>query len=76
MTEQYYAKKILDFHPLPEWKFVAYHGWQEQGDGKLFYGIPVMNGRLKGEAKTALRTVIERCAPNIGCRVQGSGFRV
>ncbi len=32
----------------------------EQGDGKLAYGVFVQNGRLKGEAKKALRTVIER----------------
>ena len=31
-----------------------------QGDGKLYYGIHVQNGRLKGEAKRALRAVIER----------------
>lgn len=32
----------------------------EQGDGKLAYGVFVQNGRLKGELKQALRTVIER----------------
>ena len=31
-----------------------------QGDGKLFYGVHVVNGRLRGEAKAALRTLIER----------------
>ena len=25
--------------PLPEWEFRDYLGWQEQGDGKLAYGI-------------------------------------
>ena len=37
-----------------------YHGWIEQGDGKLAYGIPVVNGRLKGAMKVALRNIIER----------------
>ena len=32
----------------------------EQGDGKLAYGVFVENGRLKGEAKKALRLIIER----------------
>lgn len=31
-----------------------------QGDGKLYYGIYVQNGRLKGDAKKALRAVIEK----------------
>lgn len=30
-----------------------------QGDGKLFVGVYVQNGRLKGEPKTALRAIIE-----------------
>ena len=46
--------------PLPAWEFKDYLGWMEQGDGKLAYGVFVQNGRLKGEAKRALRTIIER----------------
>ena len=60
VVEQYMGKKFEDFKPLPEWKFEDYLGWHEQGDGKLFYGVYVQNGRLKGEAKKALRAVIER----------------
>ena len=32
----------------------------EQGDGKLAYGVFVQSGRIKGEVKKALRTLIER----------------
>lgn len=46
--------------PLPAWEFKDYLGWSEQGDGKLAYGVFVQSGRLKGEVKKALRTVIER----------------
>lgn len=60
VVEQYMGKKFQAFHPLPEWKFMDYLGWHEQGDGKLFYGVYIQNGRLKGEAKKALRAVIER----------------
>lgn len=49
--------------PLPPWKFLDYLGWEEQGDGKLAYGIFVQNGRLKGDMKAALRTV--RYSPGI-----------
>jgi sulfite reductase (ferredoxin) len=60
VTEQYYGKKFQEFRPLPQWVFKDYLGWMEQGDGKLAYGIYVQNGRIKGEAKRALRAVIER----------------
>lgn len=60
VTEQYMGKKFQAFKPLPKWEFKDYLGWGEQGDGKLFYGIYVQNGRIKGEAKKALRAVIEK----------------
>jgi len=60
VVEQYYGKTFAESKPLPPWKLLQYHGWIEQGDGKLAYGIPVVNGRLKGAMKKALRTVIER----------------
>ncbi|KAG2431977.1 hypothetical protein HYH02_013193 [Chlamydomonas schloesseri] len=60
VTEQYFGKKFQEFKPLPAWEYKDYLGWGEQGDGKLFYGIYVQNGRIKGEAKKALRAVIEK----------------
>ena len=30
-------------------------GWHDQGDGRLFLGIPVENGRIKDEGDTAWR---------------------
>lgn len=45
---------------MPKWEFKDYLGWGEQGDGKLFYGLYVQNGRIKGDMKKALRAVIER----------------
>jgi sulfite reductase (ferredoxin) len=29
------------FKKLPAWQFEVYLGWNEQGDGKLFYGVYV-----------------------------------
>lgn len=50
--------------PLPAWEFRDYLGWQDQGDGRLAYGVFVQNGRLKGETKKALRQVLHPI-PNI-----------
>ena len=45
---------------LPAWEYKDYLGWMEQGDGRLAYGVFVQSGRIKGEVKKALRTLIER----------------
>ena len=60
MTEQYFGKKFEPIKALPEFEFKSYLGWNEQGDGKLWYGVHVQNGRLRGDLKKALRVVIER----------------
>ncbi|MGV2828688.1 sulfite reductase, ferredoxin dependent [Myxosarcina sp. GI1(2024)] len=60
--EEYFGKAIAPFKELPEWKYRDYLGWYEQGDGKLFFGISVPNGRVKDEVdwqlKTALREIV------------------
>ncbi|CAM6113369.1 unnamed protein product [Calypogeia fissa] len=59
VTEQYYGKSFQEMRDLPPWKFESYLGWHEQGDGHLFYGVHIENGRVTGELKKALREVIE-----------------
>ena len=63
-VESYFGKSIAPFKQLPEWKYQDYLGWHEQGDGKLFLGILVENGRVKDEGsfrlKTGLRKLIEQ----------------
>ncbi len=60
----YFGKELEEFKPLPEWKYQDFLGWQEQGDGNLFLGISIENGRVKDEGnwqlKTALKTIIEQ----------------
>jgi sulfite reductase (ferredoxin) len=63
-VEEYFGKSVVPFKPLPEFKYQDFLGWQEQGDGKLFLGISVDNGRVKDEGsfqlKTALREIVEQ----------------
>ncbi|MEM9164374.1 MAG: sulfite reductase, ferredoxin dependent [Cyanobacteria bacterium P01_F01_bin.4] len=67
-VEQFFGKPLQPFKPLPEWKFEDYLGWHEQGDGKLFVGIHIRNGRIyDGEQdgrpfkiKAALKEITER----------------
>jgi sulfite reductase (ferredoxin) len=63
-VEGYLGKSLEPFKPLPEWKYQDYLGWHEQGDGKLFFGLSIENGRVKNDGsfqlKTALKTIIEQ----------------
>jgi sulfite reductase (ferredoxin) len=60
----YLGKELEPFQPLPEWKYEDYLGWHEQGDGKLFFGLSIENGRVKNEGnlqlKTALKEIVEK----------------
>eukprot|EP00198_Chlamydomonas_reinhardtii_P009967 XP_001699304.1 ferredoxin-sulfite reductase [Chlamydomonas reinhardtii] len=60
VAEQYLGKRFQEPVPLPPWQYKDYLGWGEQGDGRLYCGVYVQNGRIKGEAKRALRAAIER----------------
>ncbi|MFW6358170.1 MAG: sulfite reductase, ferredoxin dependent [Chroococcales cyanobacterium] len=63
-VEGYFGKSLEAFKPLPEFKYEDYLGWNEQGDGKLFLGLSVFNGRVKDDGsfrlKTALREIVEK----------------
>jgi sulfite reductase (ferredoxin) len=65
-VERYFGKSIQPFKPLPEFKYLDFLGWHEQGDGNLFLGISIENGRIKDEGsfklKSALREIEERFA--------------
>jgi sulfite reductase (ferredoxin) len=61
MVEGYFGKPLQPLKPLPPFEYKDFLGWHEQGDGKLFLGISVENGRVKDEGafqlKTALREI-------------------
>src|SRR5262245_10616509 len=59
--------EVADPRPL-QWEPLDDHlGWHEQGDGRLFYGLFVENGRIQddvtGRLKTALRRLVEEHCP-------------
>jgi sulfite reductase (ferredoxin) len=59
-VETYLGKKLGQFKHLPAWQYLDFLGWHEQGDGKLFLGISVENGRIKNEGKFQLKTVLRK----------------
>ncbi len=63
-VERYAGKRMQPFRPLPPWQHRDYLGWHEQGDGRLFVGLSVENGRIKDDdeirLRGALRTIVTR----------------
>jgi len=64
LVESYFGKPIQPWREIAEWKYSDWMGWWEQGDGKLFLGLHVENGRVKDEGdfrlKTALRVIVDK----------------
>jgi sulfite reductase (ferredoxin) len=48
-VEEYLGHPVADPRPVRVTSVDDHLGWQSQGDGKLFLGIPVENGRIKDE---------------------------
>jgi sulfite reductase (ferredoxin) len=68
-VEKYYGKPLPDPKKDLEVTDVDDHiGWHEQGDGKLFLGINIENGRIKDEGalriKTGLRAILTKYRMN------------
>jgi sulfite reductase (ferredoxin) len=65
-VEEYFGKAIASYKPLPSFKYHDYLGWNEQGDGKLFLGLSIENGRVQDEGtfrlKSALREITQQFA--------------
>ncbi len=45
-SEEYLGKRLEPCRPLPPLSVPDHLGWHEQGDGKLYLGIPVASGRI------------------------------
>merc|ERR1719491_2827364 len=63
LVESYFGKPIEPWRECAEFKYSDWMGWWEQGDGKLFYGQHVDNGRVKDEGdfrlKSAIRALVD-----------------
>ena len=49
--------------PLPRFAVPELLGWHQQGDGKLWLGLPIPAGRVAGQLRAALREAMQRFAP-------------
>jgi sulfite reductase (ferredoxin) len=61
---EYLGKRLEPCREMPPFAVPDHLGWHEQGDGKLYLGIPVSSGRIvddeRSGVRTALREIVER----------------
>lgn len=60
---------LAAWRAIPSFRLELYHGWQDQGNGKLFLGLSVQNGRIADQGtlrlKSGLRALLQAYPLNI-----------
>ncbi|MEZ6113345.1 MAG: NADPH-dependent assimilatory sulfite reductase hemoprotein subunit [Pirellulaceae bacterium] len=68
-VEEYYGSALPDPSPIDVHGFNDHMGWDEQGGGRVFYGLNVENGRIADtetmKLKTAIREICRTFQPGI-----------
>ena len=60
LVETYFGEPFEPYRELKPWKYEDWLGWHEQGDGNLFLGLFIENGRIKDTEDMKLRTALRR----------------
>ncbi len=60
------GKPLRELHPTDVTDVDDHIGWHEQGDGKLFLGINIENGRLKDEGPLQLKAMFRKLLTSTG----------
>jgi sulfite reductase (ferredoxin) len=68
-VDEYFGQTLPEPEPQGVTEFNDHLGWEEQGDGRWFYGLNVENGRIADndqmQLRTALREICRRFDPGI-----------
>jgi len=55
------------WRPLPPWRVPEFPGWQEQGDGRFFYTVRILSGRIRDDAGRATKRALREIVATTGC---------
>src|SRR6202012_734615 len=61
------GKTLEPCRPMAKFQVPDHLGWHEQGDGKLYLGIPISSGRIADDARSHLRTALREIVAEFGC---------
>ena len=60
------GKKLEPCRPMPDFAVPDHLGWHEQGDGKLYLGLPVVSGRVVDGENSRLRSALREIVARFG----------
>jgi sulfite reductase (ferredoxin) len=65
--EEYLGKRLEPCREMPAFRVPDHLGWHEQGDGRLYLGIPVSSGRVADGTQSRIRTALREIVERFGC---------
>lgn len=60
------GKVLAPCRPMARFQVPDHLGWHEQGDGKLYLGIPISSGRIADDARSHVRTALREIVAAFG----------
>jgi sulfite reductase (ferredoxin) len=60
------GKPLMPCRAMPDFDVPDHLGWHEQGDGKLYLGVPVASGRIVDDAGKRLRSALREIVTRFG----------
>jgi sulfite reductase (ferredoxin) len=70
-VEEYYGRSLAPPTDEDVFGFNDHLGWDEQGDGRWFYGLNIENGRIRDTSELGLKSAIREI-----CRTYSPGIRL
>jgi sulfite reductase (ferredoxin) len=64
---EYLGKPLARCREMAPLEVLDHLGWHEQGDGKLYLGIPVSSGRILDDERWRIRTALREIVGRFGC---------
>jgi sulfite reductase (ferredoxin) len=61
------GKPLEPCRPMPPFQVPDHLGWREQGDGRLYLGLPVASGRIVDDQRSQTRTALREVVRRFGC---------
>jgi sulfite reductase (ferredoxin) len=64
---EYLGKRLGPCREMPAFMVPDHLGWHEQGDGRLYLGIPVSSGRVVDDGRSRIRTALREIVQRFRC---------
>jgi sulfite reductase (ferredoxin) len=74
-VEEYFGQPLAEPHPTDVHGFDDHMGWNEQGDGRWFYGLNVENGRIYDDENVQMKTAFREICRTFEPRIRLTGHQ-